>query len=153
VVGAGGDAGYARRLGRDWSLTPSASVQWIRSEAARGAIGPFGPEEYRTRETGVTVGATVRLDRWLGRDRTSGVGLHATRYATTNVSAALVSGTRGAALPAAPDARRSDGWTELGGNATARLSPTLYADVGLSRTVGAAFGDVTLTSVGLRVLF
>lgn len=153
VQGAGGDAGYVIWLEPTWSLTPSISVQYIRSKALREQIGPTGPSEFETRETGATFGGTVRIDYFFGADRTSSGGLHLTRLQTTNASAALASGTRGALFPGMQSGRRADGWTELGGNATAKVRRNLYLDLSLSRTWGAEAGDLTTTALGARLLF
>lgn len=152
VWGAGADGGYVYWLDSRWALTPSASIQFIRSRALRERIGPAGPGEFETRETGATFGATLRLDRFFGHDRADSAGMRLTRYATDNASAALVSGTRGAA-PGTQGASRSDGWTEAGANLTLRLRADLYLDGAMTRTFGAEAGDVTTTALGARLLF
>lgn len=153
VLGAGGDGGYVFWLGRAWSLSPSASVQYIRSKALREQIGPAGPSEYETRETGVTFGGTVRLDHFFGADRTNSAGVHLTRLQTTNASAALSSGTRGALFPGSQSGRGGDGWSEIGGNAAVEVRRNLYLDLTVSRTWGAEAGDLTTTGLGARLLF
>jgi hypothetical protein len=152
VLGTGGDVGWLRRFDRNWSLAPSASVQFFRFRTLHGAP-PDAPGPFETRDTGTTFGGMLRLDRWLGPDRTSDIGLHVARFQATNASAALVSGARGGRLPDDGTSRGSEGWTEVGGNATAKLTPRLYLDGAASRTVGAASGDVTATSLGFRYLF
>lgn len=153
VLGAGGDGGYVFWLGRTWSLTPSASVQYVRSKALREQIGPTGPSEYETRETGATFGGTVRADHFFSADRTSSIGVHLTRLQTTNASAALSSGTRGALYPGSQSGRGGDGWFEIGGNATLKVRRNLYLDAAVSRTTGAEAGDLTTTLLGARLLF
>lgn len=151
VLAGGVDGGYVVWLGRTWSLTPSASVQYVRSRALREQFGPDGPSEYETRETGTTVGATLRLDRWLGANRQHDLGLHVSALDASNASAALVSQSGASSLTT--DARAGDRWIEAGANGSLLVSRRLYLDVAAARTVGVRSGDVTTTSLGVRFLF
>ncbi|MCY1647464.1 autotransporter outer membrane beta-barrel domain-containing protein [Caulobacter sp. SL161] len=153
VYGAGGDLGAVRWIGRSWSVTPSASLQWIKSRALRGQIGPRGGSEFETRETGVTLGAGLRVDKFFGASHGDSVSLRLTRFQTTNASAALSSGMRGAFNPSAQSGRTSDAWAEVGASATWRVDHRLYLDVGAVRTLGALGGDMTTGSAGARLLF
>ncbi len=153
VIGTGIDGGYVAWLDPSWSLTPSVSLQYIRSRALGQQFGPMGPTEYQTTEAGLTGAATLRLDHWFGRDRRHDVSIHFSRFATSNQSAALGSGSRGELDITQQGARERDGWTEAGANATFCISSRLYLDTAASRTIGARSGDVSVASTGLRLLF
>lgn len=153
VYGAGVDLGYVKWAGPTLSVTPYASWQWIASRALREQVTAQGASEYETKERGSTLGVGVRIDRFFGPSRGHAVSLRVTRFETSNMSAALSSGVRGAIDPASQSGKRADGWTELGGAVTWRLNRRLYLDLGATRTAGALAGDMTTGSAGARVLF
>lgn len=153
VHGVGADLGYVKWANPTLSVTPYASWQWIRSRALREQVTAQGPSEYETTERGSTLGGGVRIDKFFGPSRGHVASLRITRFETSNVSAALSSGVRGAIDPASRSGKRADGWTELAGSVAWRLSRRVYLDLGATRTAGALAGDMTTGSVGARILF
>lgn len=153
VYAGGIDGGYVKWLGSAWSLTPSLSAQYVRSQAIQYQPTPAGPQIGRINEDGITGGATLRLDRWLGADRQHDIGIYVSGLDSSNASAPLISGARGDQSPTMPGLRSSDAWLEAGANASVRLSKRLYLDVAGARTVGLKSGDVTTSSVGARIVF
>ncbi len=153
VRGVGGDVGYIKWFRDTWSVAPSASLQWIDSRALRGQVSSAGPSEYETRETGATFGAGARIDHVFGAERGNSIGFRYTHYVSTNASAALSSAARSALDPARQSGHRADGWEDLGGYTTLRLTRRVYLDLSVSRTLGALAGDMTTTALGGRVLF
>lgn len=155
VYGAGADFGYVKWLGKTWSLTPSLALNFVYSRALREQIGPMGPSEFETTEEGVTGSASLRLDHRFGHAGRHDVDLYVARYQTSNQSAALTSGTRGALFPDQQSGKCGDGWTEIGGGVSLLVgkSNRLYLDVAALRTIGAQSGDVTTATSGFRFLF
>ena len=153
VYGVGANVGYVKWMDPNWSLTPYASLQWIKSRALREQITAQGPREYETQEKGSTLGAGVRIDRFFGAARGHSASLRVTRFETSNASAALSSGVRGSADTVSNGGKQADGWTELGGSVAWRLTPRVYLDLGATKTSGALAGDMKTGSVGARVLF
>lgn len=153
VYGAGADMGYVKWIGSTWSLTPYASLQWVKSRALRAQVTSDGASEYEVRERGATLGAGMRIDRFFGPSRGHDISLRLTRFETSNASAALSSGVRGAIDPASKSGKRADGWIELGGSVTWRVNRRVHLDFGGTRTVGALAGDMTTGSAGARLLF
>lgn len=153
VYGAGVNLGYVKWMGPAVSVTPYASLQWIGSRALREQVTAQGASEYETKERGSTLGAGLRIDRFFGPSRGHNVNLRITRFETSNMSAALSSGLRGAVDPASHSGKRADGWTEMGGAVTWRLNRRVYLDLGATRTAGALAGDLTTGSMGARLLF
>lgn len=149
VMGAGLSGGRFIALGNRWWLTASLGVQVSQNRALRQRFVPFRLVDYETRERAITGTGTLRVDRYFGRESQHIAGFSISRVQTSNGTVSI------AGQPSAPTAAYSvpDGWTVAGASASFRLTPRLWLDAGVTRTIGAQSGNVTVPIIGLRVGF
>jgi hypothetical protein len=154
VWGAGLSGGRYIRLSGRLYLTPSAALQYSANKALRQTIGPMGPQDVETDQRALTGSATVRLDRYFGKDDRHLAGVSITRVQSTNGATALASVAGGGPGPPTVDLRSvPDGWFVAGLSASLRLSRQLWIDTVATRTFDARSGTYSAASVGLRRTF
>lgn len=149
VMGAGVSGGRFISLGHRWWLTATGGLQVSQNRALRQRLDTGRPVDYETREHAVTGSGTLRLDRYFGKSSQHIAGLSISRVQTSN-GAVSISGRPGAATT---PVSVPDGWAVIGASASFRMTPHLWLDSGVTRTIGAQAGNITVPVLGLRFGF
>ncbi|NBC35638.1 autotransporter outer membrane beta-barrel domain-containing protein [Novosphingobium sp. FSY-8] len=148
----GGDFGRILPLGRDWYLTPTVMVNYAYDRLLRPSPDLAYWADYQSREATVSGAATLRLDKRIGPDKQHLIGVAAGWHVSNNGLSILIPPEAGSG--GAFDTRHyTDGWAQIGANASLRLNARARLEGSVTRSIGAAAGDATSVSAGLRIAF
>jgi len=158
VLALGGSATYEAQLGDRTTLLPAITLDYDRSDTARVVIPLVGPPfVFKRRQSGVTGGASLTLQRTFGREGEHSISGYVGALTTSNAAAGggSFTGRRGVVRTLRPRAASDskETWGEAGVNASFALDSVLSLSLSAGRTLGMAGPETTNLSVGLQFGF
>jgi hypothetical protein len=146
-LAAGLRAGRMFRPAPSWYVTPTLQVEYVDTRSLRDRFDGTEVIDFEVPERALSAGATLRVDRTLGKDQQSYVGLALSHYETDNGLTGILPVEGGGITTS----KKPDSWEQLDASATVRLRPNLWLDLQVGRSFGAYAGDNTSVTVGLRI--